>query len=135
MNNCLFCKIISNEISCKKIFEDDHVIAFLDINPISLGHALVVPKKHFVNLLDCENETLKNVIVATKEVAKKLITNVPEIKGFNYLSNQGEISGQVINHFHIHVIPKYSNKGFQTSVQIDKDSFKNQNFIDKIIIK
>ncbi len=107
MENCLFCKINNSEIPAKKIAENEGAIAFLDINPISYGHTLIVPKKHYRNLVETENNDLDYVFSLTKEVCNKLERLNVGISGFNFLSNMNESAGQVVMHFHLHVIPKY----------------------------
>lgn len=136
MNNCIFCKIVSAKIPSKKIYEDDFVLGFLDINPISFCHTILIPKKHFINLEETDEEYLSKILIASKKIVKLLKNNIPEIKGFNYLSNQEKIAGQEISHFHFHIIPKYKeNYGFNVISNIDNNSFKNDELIDKIILK
>lgn len=135
MDSCIFCKIVSGEIPSKKIYEDDFVIAFLDINPMSFCHTILIPKKHFLNLEETDDQYLSKILIASKKIVKFLKNNISEIKGFNYLSNQEKIAGQEINHFHFHIIPKYKEGyGFNVSANID-NSFKNNELIDKIILK
>ncbi|MDE6289385.1 MAG: HIT family protein [Ureaplasma sp.] len=124
--NCIFCKIVKKEIPAKIIAESEKAIAFLDISPASVGHTLVIPKKHFIDLAHTSSDYLNSVINLTKFVATILEeTKSLEVWGINYLSNQGSIAGQVVNHFHMHVIPKYSaNEGFKTiteNIYLDKD--------------
>lgn len=107
MENCLFCKIINLEIPAKKIAENKGAIAFLDISPISYGHTLIIPKKHYKNLIETTNEDLDFVFSLAKEVCNKLEKLNINISGFNFLSNMNESAGQVIMHFHLHIIPKY----------------------------
>lgn len=135
MDSCIFCKIVSGEIPSKKIYEDDFLIAFLDINPMSFCHTILIPKKHFLNLEETDDQYLSKILIASKKIVKFLKNNIFEIKGFNYLSNQEKIAGQEINHFHFHIIPKYKEGyGFNVSANID-NSFKNNELIDKIILK
>ena len=102
--NCLFCKIINNEISSKTIYEDDMVKVFLDINPTTNGDTLIIPKKHFSNLMDIDNETLNHI----HEVIKKLYPIYQKslhCDGLTICSNCDY--GQEIKHFHVHFIPRY----------------------------
>lgn len=104
MNDCLFCKIIKGDIPSFKIYEDDVVFAFLDINPKSNGHTLIVPKKHFKDIYDIDNNTLNHIV----ETAKKLMDILEEkltCDGFTLAQNNGEV--QEVKHFHLHVIPHY----------------------------
>ncbi len=136
MSDCIFCKIASGEIDAKKVYENKFVIAFLDVNPISYGHTLIIPKTHFSNLSNCDDEYLSNILICAKELSNLYLDNSDKILGFNYLSNMGEIAGQVIDHFHLHLIPKYHNDlGFSVNSKKDEKSFIENYFLDKIIIK
>lgn len=104
-NNCIFCAITAGEIPSFKIYEDELVLAFLDINPFATGHVLVVPKNHSEGLLDTDDETLAAVITRVKKVAEH-IKNVLPADGFNILQNNGEAAGQTVKHLHFHIIPR-----------------------------
>ena len=114
MKDCIFCKIINKEIPAKIIAENECAIAFLDAFPVTDGHVLVIPKKHFIDLAMCEEKYLIDVIKLVKQVANDIeLSKKLDPWGFNYLSNQGKIAGQEILHFHMHIIPKYTkDKGF-----------------------
>lgn len=113
MKGCIFCKIINNELASYKLCENEHAIAILDASPISDGHTLIISKKHYQNFSSCPDEVLLSMSLLAKKVANKLFNSPLKPWGMNYLSNENAIAGQVINHFHIHVIPKYSkNEGF-----------------------
>ncbi len=101
----IFCKIIKGESPCYKIYEDDDVLAFLDISQKYFGHTLVVPKKHFANTLDCDDEILKKVILATKKIAKHYVDDCG-VSGVNILNNNGKEAGQMVEHLHYHIIPQ-----------------------------
>jgi len=107
--DCLFCKIIRHEIPSDIVYEDERVLAFLDINPNSNGHTLIIPKKHFENYSSCEDDYLIAIALAKKVVAKKMLIALEPLKiqGINYTSNQGKEAYQVVMHYHEHVIPKY----------------------------
>lgn len=128
MSDCIFCKILNNEINAKIIAENENAIAFLDASPISDGHCLVIAKKHLPDLALCEDKILTDVILLTKEVANKIETcKKLNPWGINYLSNQGKIAGQEIMHFHIHIIPKYiKEKGFNFSNIKSEPSYKTE---------
>lgn len=102
----LFEKIIAGEIPCYKIYEDDKVFAFLDIQPHSKGHTLVIPKKPYENLLAIPNDLLEPLMIAAKKIAKHMEETL-DAKGFNIVMNNGIIAGQEIFHAHLHVIPRY----------------------------
>jgi histidine triad (HIT) family protein len=108
MTDCVFCKIISGEIPADKIYEDDSVVAFLDIKPVSRGHTLVVPKKHTNDFLSTDDETLKGLIVKVKKIADAVMLGVGA-QGINVSTNHGAAAGQIIFHLHYHLIPRFSN--------------------------
>lgn len=104
--NCIFCKIAAGEIPSATIYEDDDFRVILDIEPASKGHALILPKDHYANLYELPEELASKALV----VAKKVITKMTEIvgcDGYNVLQNNGEVAGQTVFHFHMHLIPRY----------------------------
>ncbi|KZZ97044.1 hit family protein 1 [Ascosphaera apis ARSEF 7405] len=103
--SCIFCKIIKGEIPSLKLFENSKVFAFLDIQPLSKGHALVIPKFHGEKLTDIPDEDLAELLPAAKKLA--LAFGLPD---FNILQNNGEIAHQVVKHVHVHMIPKPNEK-------------------------
>jgi histidine triad (HIT) family protein len=124
---CIFCQIASNEIPSYKIYEDQSFLAFLDISQATIGHTLVIPKKHFDNLLALDEETSEKILPLvtkiTKALAKALNTN-----DFNIINNCGLKAGQTINHFHIHIIPRYENDNLQihfSSNKLTPDAFSS----------
>lgn len=102
--NCIFCKIANGEIPSYKVYEDDIVLAFLDANPDSDGHTLIVPKKHFTDLDDIDLDTLKNINNASKKIKKTLEDKLGCI-GISLLQNNG--SAQEVKHYHMHLKPYY----------------------------
>ncbi len=103
---CLFCKIINGEIPTNKVYEDDDVLAILDISQAGKGHTLVMPKKHYANLYDCDEETLKKLITTVQKLAVHITTKL-DAPGCNILQNNNEAAGQSIPHLHFHIIPRY----------------------------
>lgn len=103
---CIFCEIIKGNIPSKKVYEDDDVLAILDISQTTLGHTLVMPKKHYDNILEMPADELSYLIIKAQEVAKKVVKNL-DAKGFNLLVNTNEVAGQTVMHTHIHIIPRY----------------------------
>lgn len=104
--NCIFCKIIAGEIPSKTIYEDDEFKVILDANPASKGHALILPKEHAANIYEISEELLAKAA----KLAKKLTAHMTEVlkcDGFNLLQNNGEVAGQTVFHFHMHLIPRY----------------------------
>jgi len=104
--DCIFCKILNNEIPCNKLAENDHAIAFLDIMPVSKGHFLVVSKKHYEFAEETPAELIGEMMklaVPLAAAAKKSL----KCSGINFLINSGKRAGQVVPHIHLHVIPRY----------------------------
>ena len=110
MNDCIFCKIASGEITCMKVYEDDQTLAFMDTAKDVDGHILVIPKIHFKNVLDCDEKTLCAVIKTVKAVSKHL-TEHCGYEGVNLLNASDESAGQSVPHLHIHIIPRKRNDG------------------------
>lgn len=109
-NNCIFCKIANGEIPSKTLYEDDMFRVIMDISPASKGHSLILPKKHFANIYELDNETACEVLVLAKRMAS-VMTEALDCDGFNILQNNGEAAGQTVFHFHMHLIPRYENDG------------------------
>lgn len=103
--DCLFCKIINGDIPSYKIYEDDKCLAFLDINPDTNGHTLIIPKKHYKDLLEIDSDTLIHIINISKELINKL-TKILKCNGMTLVQNNGDV--QEIKHFHIHLKPYYN---------------------------
>jgi histidine triad (HIT) family protein len=118
--DCLFCKIIEGEIPCHRIYEDDNFVAILDINPINFGHTLLIPKKHFRNILDAPED----ISSKTYPVAKKIAAGIKEAlkcEGLNLIQNIEAEGGQEIFHSHLHIIPRHKND--QVMTRIDKKKY------------
>ena len=106
--NCIFCKIITGEIPSNTIYEDDEFKVVLDVSPASKGHALILPKNHYADLYEID----ENVAADAMKLAKKLaihMTYVLKCDGFNLVQNNHEVAGQTVFHFHMHLIPRYLN--------------------------
>ena len=103
--DCIFCKIIKGELPSIKVYEDNEVLAFLDINPVNAGHTLVVPKKHYENIHDLPDALFAKIAVVAKKIADAIIK--AGAKGVNIGMNNGVHAGQVVFHAHIHVMPRY----------------------------
>ncbi len=110
MSDCLFCKIIEGEIPSSKVYEDEHVLAFLDINPVKAGHTLVIPKAHGADLTESSEKDLRRVMTVVKQIAPT-IKSVVKADGFNVTSNIGTAAGQSVFHTHLHIIPRYEGDG------------------------
>ena len=101
---CVFCKIVSGDIPCSKVYEDDSVLCFLDINPVEKGHTLVVPKRHSATLMDAPPDDLPKVILAVQKIANALMACGAD--GVNVCQNNNTAAGQLVPHLHFHVIPR-----------------------------
>ena len=134
MNNCVFCKIISGEFSSYKIYEDEATFVFLDIAKDVDYHILVVPKKHIVNILDCDNETLEKLIRTTKKVANHLVDNCG-FAGVNLLNASGISAGQTVPHFHIHIIARRENDGVDAWPKFNGATKPLEEVLEEIKIK
>lgn len=113
MNNCVFCKIVKGEIPAAKVYEDEHILAFLDMQPIHKGHVLVIPKRHFKDITDIPEHELKEMIKATQKIAIA-VEKATNAHGFNISMNVRKAAGQVIFHTHLHIIPRYEDDKLKT---------------------
>ena len=112
MDDCLFCKIIEEDIPSAKIYEDKDTFAFLDINPVNPGHTLVVPKKHYRNIFDIPEETLCDMMQTAKKLAKA-VKEATGSDGINIGISNEKAAGQEVFHIHIHIIPRFQGDGFK----------------------
>lgn len=107
---CVFCKIIKGELRSYKVYEDEKTLVFLDINPVANGHILVVPKNHYETMEEIPENDLCDLIKAVKKIGMG-IKKALEIEGYNVSLNNGRVAGQIIPHFHWHIIPRKENDG------------------------
>ena len=105
---CIFCDIAAKKIPSSTIYEDDNMLAILDLSQITKGHCLLIPKNHYDNILEMNEEELKNLLSPINKISS-LLKDKLNCKGFNVLSNINEVAGQSVMHAHIHLIPRYSN--------------------------
>ena len=106
--NCIFCKIANGEIPSTTLYEDEDFRVILDLGPATRGHALLLPKNHFANLFELDDETAQKAILVAKKIAGKMKAALGA-DGFNLVQNNGEAAGQTVFHFHMHLIPRYEN--------------------------
>ncbi|RHO83627.1 HIT family protein [Clostridiaceae bacterium AF42-6] len=106
--NCIFCKIANGEIPSTTLYEDEDFRVILDLGPATRGHALLLPKNHFANLFELDDETAQKAILVAKKMAGKMKAALGA-DGFNLVQNNGEAAGQTVFHFHMHLIPRYEN--------------------------
>lgn len=124
---CIFCMIANGEIPTNKVYEDENVLAFLDLSQATLGHTLVIPKKHFDNIYALDSETASNVFKVTQKLAKQIKNNL-KADGVNILNNNEPQAGQSINHFHIHILPRY--KDDDLKITFNEHKLTDQEFKD-----
>ena len=109
-DNCIFCKIAAGKIPSKTLYEDEKFRVILDLGPATRGHALVIPKEHYADLYEIPEETAGEAMKVAKKMAA-VMTEKLKADGFNIVQNNGEVSGQSVFHFHIHLIPRYEGDG------------------------
>lgn len=112
MTDCIFCKIAKGEIPSSKVYEDDRILAFLDINPANKGHTLVIPKGHYETLNDIPQDILCDLIKAAQKAANSVDSKIKP-DGYNLLMSNKPAAEQVINHAHMHIIPRYNDDDFK----------------------
>ncbi len=120
---CIFCDIVSNKAKSYKVYENDETLAFLDVNPISYGHILVIPKKHYENIYEMDNNILSEIIKTVKTVTG-IIKEKLDINAVNLINSNGKIANQTVFHYHVHVIPRREN---------DNLDFIHEWWVNKII--
>lgn len=106
MSDCIFCKIINGEIPSIKVYEDEHVLAFMDIMPLTKGHTLLIPKKHCQDIFDMPEDVAANLYKVAPKIARAIKEAFNPV-GMNTLNNNGAAAGQSVFHFHYHFIPRY----------------------------
>jgi histidine triad (HIT) family protein len=111
-DECIFCKIVAGELPSERIDEDEHTVGFLDINPWTLGHALVVPRNHSRDLYEVGDDDLCHTAVASKRLARRMRDRLG-CDGVNLINSCEEAAWQTVFHFHVHVIPRYSDDPLQ----------------------
>lgn len=131
MEDCIFCKIASGEITGLRIFENGETLAFMDIAKDVDGHILVIPKKHCKNILDCDEETLSAVMKTVKTVSNHL-TDRCGCDGVNLLNASDESAGQSVAHFHVHIIPRKTNDGIDAWPKFDGAKEDIQTVFEKV---
>ena len=110
VNDCVFCKMVAGQIPVTKIYEDDVVLSFLDIGPVSDGHTLVIPRQHFGELHDCPPQLLGQLGSRLGKIAKAIV-GAMNSEGYNVLCNNGKAAGQLVSHVHFHIIPRKEGDG------------------------
>jgi histidine triad (HIT) family protein len=132
--DCLFCKIASKEIPAKIVYEDDYVLAFLDVRPRSPGHTMVIPKRHASTLLELPDTDAEKLFVGVKNVDAVLVRKISP-DGMTIGINQGKASGQEVDHLHVHLMPRWKNDGggpIQSAVNNDGDAKRAE--VEKLLL-
>ena len=130
MTDCIFCKIVNKEIPSNIYYEDKHSLVFLDKSPVNLGHSLLIPKKHFSTIDEMSPNDLNNLSKAMIKISQSLI-KISD--GLNITQNNKKAAGQVVNHVHFHLIPRYKGDGYKYNWKEKKFTEKeNKEFIRKI---
>jgi len=127
---CVFCEIVKGNIPSSKVYEDDEVLAILDISQTTKGHTLVMPKKHYENFLQMPENEYASLMAKVQKVTK-LVTNKLNANGVNILINTNEVAGQTVNHTHVHIIPRYDEKD-TIKVEFSENKFDLNEVLNQI---
>ncbi|MGB9731438.1 MULTISPECIES: HIT family protein [Calditerrivibrio] len=130
--DCIFCKIISGEIPSSKVYEDEDFIAILDIRPVNLGHTLVIPKRHFVNIFDTDEEIAQKIYPVLIKVCKGIKDGLTA-DGINIIQNNEKYAGQEVFHSHIHIIPRFRDDGLKFTPR--SLTYKDEDEKNRIVLK
>jgi histidine triad (HIT) family protein len=130
MDDCIFCKIVRGEIPAAKVFENEHVMAFLDISQVTKGHTLIIPKIHKENIYELTPEMARNLYEVVPDIANALKETFNPI-GLNTVNNNGEHAGQSVFHFHLHLIPRYgTGDGFGAVWKNNQGDYSSQDLME-----
>lgn len=132
MENCTFCKIINKEIPSSIVFEDEDVVAFMDVHPANTGHILVLPKKHVQSLLDLDNVFASSLFSVAKNICTAIKKTSIKCEGFSFRMNDGKAAGQEVPHLHLHIIPRFDNDKVQNLQTFER---KSKEELDGIVLK
>lgn len=124
-DNCIFCKLANGVFPTNSIYEDDDFNVILDASPATKGHALILPKEHYANIYEMDEELLGRAA----KLAKKIITHEKEVlgcDGYNIVQNNGEVAGQTVFHFHMHLIPRYGKDENKKIIEWDQNEFSEE---------
>ncbi|AYC30169.1 HIT family protein [Paenisporosarcina cavernae] len=130
MTECLFCKLVDGSIPATKVYEDDKVLAFMDIMPLTKGHTLLIPKAHHASIQEMPPEEAAHLFSVAPKIARA-IEDAFEPHGLNLLNNNGAPAGQSVFHFHLHFIPRYNEKdGLKVSWKTKEKEFSMDDFAE-----
>ena len=123
MSDCIFCQIVSGQIPSSKVYEDEEVLAFLDITQVTTGHTLVIPKKHYRNMLEMDAEAASSLFARVPKIAKQLQEKLGA-SGINIINNNEEAAGQTVFHTHVHLLPRFDESdGLKLSFETHEPDF------------
>lgn len=134
MEDCIFCKIAKGTSPCYKIYEDDYTLAFLDISKDCYGHTLVIPKSHYKNTLDCNEEIFARVMLTVQKVSKHYVNELG-FKGINILNANNKEAGQSVNHLHFHILPKKEESDFNSWPKLNGTMVPFETQLEQLQIK
>ncbi|MFH0978834.1 MAG: HIT family protein [Candidatus Woesearchaeota archaeon] len=132
MNDCIFCKIAKGEAPSSRVFENEHVVAFLDLFPVNKGHTLIIPKQHFETILDIPEPLLKELASVLKKISIA-VKKSTQADGISVSQSNFRAAGQVVPHFHFHVIPRFSTDGLKHWPQQKYEGSEMQDYQKKIV--
>lgn len=121
-NNCIFCKIVAGEIPSNTIYEDDEFKVILDASPASRGHSLILPKEHYADIYEIDEEAAGRAMKLAKKLAIRM-TEALSCDGLNILQNNHEVAGQTVFHFHMHLIPRYKDAENTDILRWEQETF------------
>jgi histidine triad (HIT) family protein len=130
--DCIFCKIVGGELPSYKVYENEHILAFLDIHPVNAGHTLIVPKRHSTNIFDIATDDWAAMSEAVRVLAVGIEKGVGA-DGVNIAMNNREHAGQVVNHAHVHVIPRFKGDGLKLMPQRTYKEKEAETTLEKIV--
>ena len=123
MSDCIFCQIVSGQIPSSKVYEDEEVLAFLDITQVTKGHTLVIPKKHYRNMLEMDAEAASSLFARVPKIAQQLQEKLGA-SGVNIINNNEEAAGQTVFHTHVHLLPRFGESdGLKLSFETHEPDF------------
>lgn len=134
MENCIFCKIASGEIPSQTIYEDNQFRAILDLSPASKGHTLILPKKHFKDVTELDEDYAAAILPLASKIGQAMKKELG-CTGFNLVQNNGEAAGQTVMHFHMHIIPRYANGPKMVDWTPNESNLEEQKQLAEILSK
>lgn len=132
MTDCIFCKIVSGEIPSAKVYEDEVVYAFLDNSQTTVGHTLLIPKKHVADIFEYNEELAAQVFSRLPKISRAIEEGLPDVKGLNIINNNRELAYQTVFHSHIHLIPRYeTNDGLEIKFTNNAENYTETEYQDR----